>query len=149
MSCCLYGKITYLLGGNGIILNTEVKESPYYFLAILNSSIASFFISKISIYLSGGFYASNKQFASLIPVKPIDFSNIKEVEKHDKIVETVKDLISLKQSEKTLISEKDTQARKVDALGSLINRMIYELYDVVLPEEIKLVENSVDLTNIE
>ena len=38
------------VGANGIILKEETKESPYYIIAILNSLIASFFISKISIF---------------------------------------------------------------------------------------------------
>ncbi|MCK4734701.1 MAG: Eco57I restriction-modification methylase domain-containing protein, partial [Methanophagales archaeon] len=80
------GKGEYCLdnvGANGIILEDDVIEHPYYFMAILNSPISTFFISKTSIFLSGGFYAANKQFAGEIPIRTIDFSNAAEKAQHD------------------------------------------------------------------
>ncbi|MCK5022052.1 MAG: Eco57I restriction-modification methylase domain-containing protein [Candidatus Pacebacteria bacterium] len=132
------------VGANGIIIKDEVKEHNYYFLAILNSPISSFFISKTSIYLSGGFYATNKQFAGEIPIKTIDFSNTKEKNTHDKIVRFVADLIELnkKLHSSKLRRNQETISRQIDAIQTQINNNIYELYDVSAKER-EIIKNCI------
>ncbi len=132
------------VGANGIILKERIKENPNYFMAILNSPIASFFISKTSIFLSGGFYATNKQFAGEIPIKKIDFSNPKEKQSHDKIVNMVTNIIELKKKlyNVKLKNEQDIIYRQIDALELQINDLLYELYDLTEDKEKKIIEES-------
>lgn len=120
------------VGVNSIVLKSEIKESPYYILALLNSSIASFYIAKTSIFLNGGFYASNKQFASSLPVKRIDFKNSNDVQKHDNIVQRVIELIKLKNAivDVRVANEKEIIVRKANALQKQIDNLVYELYNL-------------------
>lgn len=131
------------VGANGIILKDDIKEHPYYFLAILNSHISSFFISKTSIFLSGGFYATNKQFAGEIPIKRIDFNNSKEKESYDKIVNLVSNIIEFKNklNISKLKTDKDTILRQIDAIQLQINEILYNLYGIKENEK-KIVEDS-------
>lgn len=126
------------VGANGVILKEEIKEHPYYLIAILNSPIASFFISKISIFLSGGFYASNKQFASEIPIKRIDFSKLREKELHDKIVNLVSAI--LKQNNRNT-NIGDLEERQSNALRVNINKLLFELYSITDKEQ-EILEKS-------
>lgn len=120
------------VGVNSVVLKPEVKESPYYFLALLNSSVASFYIAKTSIFLSGGFFASNKQFAGSIPIKNIDFKNSNEIKKHDSIVKMVLELIKLKTSlvDAKFQNEQEMIERKANALRGEIDNFVFELYDL-------------------
>ncbi len=131
------------VGVNGITLKKEIKEDKKYLLSILNSTLATFFISKISIFLSGGFYATNKQFSGEIPIKQIDFNNKKEKESHDKIVASVTNIIELKKkfNASKLTSDQEIISRQIDAIEPQINSLIYELYGVNAKEQ-KLIEDS-------
>lgn len=133
------------VGANGIILKEDVEESPYYFIAILSSPIASFFISKTSIFLSGGFYATNKQFASEIPIKRINFNDLAEKEKHDKIVTFVSNIIELKRKYKSvkLKNEKEMLSRQIDAIETQINNLLYDIYGITKKEK-NIIENSLN-----
>lgn len=124
------------VGVNAIQLKSSTQEHPHYFLAILNSPIASFFISKTSIYLSGGFYASNKQFAGNIPIKRVDFSNRQEKELYDKIV----NLVSLIR-EQYVKNVSGLEDRQFNALQSNINKLVYDLYKIS-KEEQEVIEKS-------
>ena len=132
------------VGANGIILKPEIRENQDYFLAILNNPLTSFFISKISIFLSGGYYASNKQFASLIPIRRIDFNNLSDKAYHDKVVSLVSQMLDLHKrlasantpDEKTLIQ------RRIDAADEEINKIVYQLYGLT-PEEIQIIEETI------
>ena len=132
------------VGANGILLKDEVKEHIYYFLAIMNSPIATFFISKISIFLSGGFYATNKQFAGEIPIKIIDFSNKFEKEAHEKIVDFVSDILELKKklNNSKFSNDKGLYERQIDALHKQLNKILYELYGLKTEKEIAIIEES-------
>ncbi len=132
------------VGANGIILKDEVKENPFYFIAILNSPIASFFISKTSIFLSGGFYATNKQFAGEIPIRRINFNDSSEKDKHDKIVNMVSNVIELKKryNSTDLKHEKNLLLRQINAIIEQINIILYDLYNLK-SKEIKIIEDCI------
>ncbi len=130
------------VGACGIIFNEDTKEDYYYFLAILNSPISSFIISKTSIFLSGGYYAQNKQFAGEIPIKRIDFSNKLEKETHNNIVTMVGKIIELKKkaADANLKTEKDILSRQVDGIRIQVNALLYNLYGLTSQEEKKMLE---------
>lgn len=132
------------VGVNGIQLKDEVKEEEEYFIAILNSTIASFFISKTSIFLSGGYYATNKQFAGEIPIKRIDFDNEHERRKHDAIVNLVNNLIDLKKklNSSKLKTDDNLIKNQINAIEFQINDKLYDLYGIKKRER-KIIENGI------
>lgn len=78
---------------NGVVLKDEYKDSYKYFLCLLNSKVLTFILSKISIFLAGGFYASNKQFAEKLPIP--DISSLAQkpfIEKADQMLLMNKEL---------------------------------------------------------
>jgi hypothetical protein len=131
------------VGANGIILKDDVREHPYYFLALLNNPVASFFISKTSIFLSGGYYATNKQFAGEIPVARIDFENDDEVKIHSRIVASVKKMLGFKRSISNLSIPNDINRvqRQIDIINKKIREDIYSLYKL-RKKDIKIIEES-------
>ncbi len=131
------------VGVNGVTINEDIKEDEKYFLSILNSNIASFFISKTSIFLSGGFYATNKQFAGEIPIRIIDFSKKLEKDKHDKIFRFVTNIIELRKKlhKAKFRNEKELYERQIAAFNKQINEVLYELYGLN-KEEINIIEEN-------
>jgi adenine-specific DNA-methyltransferase len=133
------------VGVNGITLRESVQEDPKYILALLNSKIATFVISKVSIFLSGGYYASNKQFANHIPIRTIDFTNPTEKVQHDKLVELVEQMLEAQKQlhggKLKTETEKQFAREDVEYIDKQIDQLVYELYDLT-EEEIKIIEDS-------
>ena len=92
--------------------------------------------------MSGGFYATNKQFSGEIPIKQIDFNN-KRKRVHDKIVASVTNIIELKKkfNASKLTTDQEIISRQIDAIEMQINSLIYELYGINAKEQ-KLIEDS-------
>lgn len=143
------------VGVNGITLREGINEDYFYILAILNHPISSFIISKISIFLSGGFYAANKQFSGKIPIYRIKTAEDKKIQ--DLIIENVKALIGIIQqnrNDKTSYGKNDFESA-VTKRNKIINDLIYKLYKFNPNSnenelEIKIIENeliSENLTN--
>jgi predicted type IV restriction endonuclease/tRNA1(Val) A37 N6-methylase TrmN6 len=131
------------VGVNGVRIKDSVKEEEEYFMAILNSPIANFFISKTSIFLSGGFYATNKQFAGEIPIKNIDFKKKEEKQNYEKIIKFVDGITNIKERMRhvNVKSQIDIFQRQIISLSDGINESLYQLYGLT-KEEIKIIEDS-------
>jgi hypothetical protein len=104
-----------------------IPTNDLYFLGVLNSKIADFIIFNISSTKQGGYFEYKPMYVSQLPIRPIDSSNPKDVTKHDKVV--------------SLSSEKEMVQRRIDAIDSEIDRLVYELYGLT-DEEIKIIEGS-------
>ncbi|MBP7552579.1 MAG: N-6 DNA methylase [Spirochaetes bacterium] len=130
------------VGVNGIILKDNIKESPFYIMAILNSPISTFIISKVSIFLSGGFYASNKQFACQIPIKQIDFNDSKENDLYDSIVKKSQEVMDLNYQllNEKLKSRKDIIISDITDKTDEINEYLFKLYNLS-SEEIRTIKD--------
>jgi len=133
------------VGANGIILKDCVKEHPYYFLAIINNPLTSFFISKTSIFLSGGYYATNKQFAGQIPIKCIDFSDSTKLNSYNRIVQWVGQLINRKKAYAKVKTQNDERMlkRQISTLNNQIQSEVYNLYGLK-KKEISIIEKSIN-----
>lgn len=107
-------------GGYGIIPKPGI--SPKYLMAILNSPITRWYISKTSTQMRGGWYSFESRYIKSIPIP----KQPKSISKLDKKVEEV---MSLKEP---------TSAERNSTLSE-INDMIYQLYELT-EEEIKIVE---------
>lgn len=53
----------------GVTLKEDSDDNYWYICALLNSAMLSFYLSKISTPFRGGFYSSNKQYLSKLPIK--------------------------------------------------------------------------------
>jgi hypothetical protein len=120
------------VGVNGVLLRNSINEDINYFLGVLNSNMASFFISRTSICLSGGYYATNKQFAGEIPIRIVDFSKKEEKQIHDDIVNKVDLAIGIKDqiSQSTSSSKKNMFERQYKSIESQINYLVNKLYEI-------------------
>ncbi len=127
--------------GYGITLRPDVKESPKYILALLNSSVLDFYLKRISTTMRGGFFRYFTQFIRRLPIRRIDFSKPKNKAQHDRMVLLVDNMIDLYKKVQTAKTpdEKSRLEREIAATDRQIDALVYELYGLT-EEEIKIVE---------
>ncbi len=124
----------------GFIIGSNSK----YLLGILNSNLTTFFFSKISSEIRGGFLRWKRQYVEQIPIKLIKENKAEkvlsvEIEKHvDSLLKLNEDL----KKEKLQTKIEDIKQRIEHGEGK-INQLVYKLYDLT-PEEIKIVEGGVN-----
>ena len=129
-------------GGYGITLKHDQKIRYEYILGLLNSILLDVFLKSFSSSFSGGYYAYNRQYIERLPIRPIDFADSEDRERHDLMVALVEEMLSL---HKQLASartdhEQTSLKRQIDATDRRIDRLVYDLYDLT-EEEIRIVEN--------
>ena len=109
----------------GLIKHRRIQESYKYFLALLNSELAWFFIRKTSVVFGGGYYTYTKETIQPFPIPEIrNTSIVMELEiLVDQIIQTKK---------------AEPKADTKD-LEHLIDVLVYKLYGLT-EEEIKLIE---------
>lgn len=105
-------------GGYGIIPKLDV--SPKYLLAVLNSPVTAWYISKTSTQMRGGWYSFESRYIKSIPI-PMPPKDIRELEN---LVDTMLDAYNNKSSKEELIQK--------------INSMVYQLYSLT-HEEIEII----------
>lgn len=131
------------------ILNTAyvIDSSDKSLLGFLNSKLFWFLISHISIPFgvrAGEFrYRLIYQYMAKIPIRPIDFTNPADVEKHDRMVYLVDRMLAIVPKRR---AEANPQAAaqldaQISATDRQIDRLVYELYGLT-EEEIALVEGA-------
>ncbi|MHB8793317.1 MAG: Eco57I restriction-modification methylase domain-containing protein [Thermoleophilia bacterium] len=129
--------------GYAITLKDSVEESLKYFLGLLNSSVGYFFIKNVSTPFRGGFFRYFSQFIEQMPVRAINFSDLKDKDRHNHIVELVDRMLTL--SKRQLVAktshEKETIQRQIDSTDREINQIVYILYDLS-EDEIEIVESQ-------
>jgi len=128
-------------GGYGIVLKPEEKMSYHYLLGLLNSSLSTFYLKKISSTFRGGYIALNRQYIELIPIRTINFADPADKARHDRMVALVTQMLGLnkKLQDASLDHEKELLSRQVEATDASIDKLVYELYGL-REEEIAVVE---------
>ncbi|WP_420878629.1 Eco57I restriction-modification methylase domain-containing protein [Roseivirga pacifica] len=111
-------------GGYGIV-PIELKDN-HYLLAILNSKVTNWYITKTSTQMRGGWYSFESRFIKSIPIKSASDNRKKKIESK------VDQILSLK---------KENPQADTSALEAEIDQMVYELYGLS-EEEIKIVEGE-------
>jgi adenine-specific DNA-methyltransferase len=109
-------------GGYGIIPKSGI--SPKYLMAVLNSPITAWYISKISTQMRGGWYSFESRYIKSIPIP-------KQPKSIGKLEKKVDEIMSMK--------EPNSAVR--DSIRSEINNLIYQLYELT-EDEIKIVEGN-------
>jgi len=128
----------------GLTLKDDSDNNYMYILALLNSKLLSFYLTRISTPFRGGFYSCNKQYLSKLPIRTIDFSNPAEKAQHDKLVALVEDMLELQKKYHKARMERDKELyeRQIKIVDEQIDRLVYELYGLT-EEEIKVVGGKV------
>jgi hypothetical protein len=129
--------------GYGITLRPEVKESPKYILALLNSTVLDYFLKRVSTTMRGGFFRYFTQFIGRLPIRSIDFAKPKDKAVHDQMVVLADSMLVLNRQLTTIdsVAQKDVIRRQINSINAEINRIVYNLYELT-SEEIALVEDK-------
>lgn len=126
---------TFTGGGNGpfygLEVKNETKESIYYIQAILNHQFIENLVKNKSNSFRGDYYSHGKQFIIDLPIRKIDFSNKKEKEIHDSIVESIKKIMDYNNNLSTLMGgRKEKYRRLINEEHKQINQKINDLYEI-------------------
>jgi len=119
--------------GYGIILGTQVKESPKYILGLLNSKVLDWYFKRISTTLRGGFFRYFTQYMENLPIRTIRFSEPTDKTRHDRVVTLVDRMLELnrkRHSGKLAPSELERVEREITATDAKIDNLVYELYGI-------------------
>ena len=119
-------------------------HSLEYYLGILNSTFATYFIKKVAFELTKGAFTKirTNQLAQL-PVRTINFSNENDASRHASIVTVVRQMVHTKTQLGTAKTdaEKNRLELQCESLDRQIDEAVYELYGLT-EEEIKIVEGK-------
>jgi hypothetical protein len=121
----------------------SISGDDKYLLAILNSKLCTFFFSKISSEIRGGYFRWKRQYVENIPIKKIDLKNKTEKSLHDEIINNVDLLFSLYEgiSNSNLETKTNQLKGKIEHYENRIEEIIYQLYELT-PDEIKIIEEK-------
>ena len=78
-----------------ITMPDKFDYSIYYIQAILNSKYVEWFVILTGEIFRGSYFARGTKVLNNLPIRKIDFANVKEKALHDKIVAAQKELISI------------------------------------------------------
>lgn len=78
-----------------------------------------------------------------LPIRAVDFNDKKDIERHDKMVKLVEQMLDLNKKLHTAATpdEKAHLERAIGATDRQIDQLVYELYDLT-PEEIAIIEEQ-------
>ena len=128
-------------GGYGICLLPNIEFGYLYMLGLLNSSLISEHIKKISTPFQHGYFALNRQYISQLPIRTIDFTNPAEKAQHDKMVALVGQMLALHKASAHTPQEKERLTRQIESADRAIDALVYALYGLT-EEEIRVVEGG-------
>ena len=129
--------------GYGIILKKQTM-SPFYILGLINSPLLFLFLKAIGTSLRGGYIRFWTQYIEQLPIRDINFSDLKDKNLHDRMVRLVESMLMLhkhKSVAKTQI-DRDVIQRQIDATDGQINNLVYELY-FLSQKEIDIIEDEI------
>lgn len=118
--------------GYGITLRPDVRESPWYILAVLNSRLLTLYLKHVSTPLRGGFFRYFAQFVGQLPIRRINFSDSADVSRHERLAEGAQRLTDLHQQagKSRTAHASDLLARQIRAETDAIDQLVAELYQL-------------------
>ncbi|HPV99393.1 MAG: TaqI-like C-terminal specificity domain-containing protein [Spirochaetota bacterium] len=143
----------YDIDGNHFLDNVDVggitlidqfsDHSLEYLLGLLNSRLLKWFFPFVSAPFRGGWLSANKQFLSQLPIRPINFDDPADRDRHDRMVALVERMLSLHRELAAAREPHQRTAlqRQIDATDARIDALVYELYDLT-DDEIAVVEGE-------
>ncbi|MCX5847663.1 MAG: N-6 DNA methylase [Deltaproteobacteria bacterium] len=124
--------------------SSSTQLSMKYLLGILNSQLLSFLYPYVSNKIvTKSFPRLSVGDVKKLPVRTINFTDPADKARHDRMVALVEQMLTLnkKLAEANTDHDKTVLQRRIDAMDSQIDRLVYELYDLT-EEEIKIVEEK-------
>jgi len=127
-------------GGYGVLAQ---DISWQYVLGLLNSRLLDWFLKRVSTQFRGGWYSFEAKYIRQLPMRPIDFDDPEDVERHDQMVTLVERMLDLHKRlpEAKTPQKRQRLEREIRDTDAAIDALVYELYDLT-PEEIAIVEGS-------
>lgn len=107
--------------------------SIYYIQAILNSKYIEWFSALYGEVFRGGYIARGTKVLNNLPIRKIDFTNVKEKNIHDSIVKKQKELISVYDKIDANAGNKRTLSPLHEQFArekSVLEKLLFELYDL-------------------
>jgi hypothetical protein len=137
---------SYILDNDKFYSNDKtsiIRTDDLYLLGLLNSRALDFVLHSIASTKQGGYFEYKPMYIKQLPIRTINFSDLADKTRHDRIVELVGQMFDL---DKQLAEAKEPQTktvlqRQIDTTDRQIDRLVYELYELT-EEEIKIVEGS-------
>ena len=126
--------ICFTGGGNGPFYGLEkkedTKESLFYIQAVLNYWMIEMVVKSKASKFRGDYYSHGKQFVAQLPIYRINFDDSNEVKIHDAIVDTVKNLMELKnkRDQQQTKPQKETYKRLIQIEDKKLDGLISKLY---------------------
>jgi adenine-specific DNA-methyltransferase len=118
----------------GITLKQGINESLEYLLGVLNSKLIEFYFKNTTVPKANGFYIYKTMFLKNIPIVRIDFSESKNIAKHNCIARLVSYILVFNQDDKSPKDGRLSQDKlMLQYFEQIINGLVYELY---LPEDL-------------
>ena len=122
----------------------ENKFSLLHLLGILNSRLATYYVTLIAFNLTKGAFTKvrTNQLARL-PIPIINFDDPEDVAQHDKLVALVESMLELqkKYHETRMERDKELYERQIKIVDVQIDRLVYELYGLK-EVEVRVVEGD-------
>lgn len=119
--------------------NTQViGVADHYLLGTLNSKLSRLFLMGIADAVRGGYYRLKMSYVSQIPIRRINFSDLTDVARHDRIVALVDEMLALQREHaaaaRVYDDAREGLARRIAAVDAAIDREVYALYGLTEAE---------------
>jgi hypothetical protein len=118
-----------------------VCSSDRFLLALLNSSLMTFFYKNSFAVYRGGYMRFFTQYLEKLPIRTVDFNNPSEKTFHDKLVSLVDRMLELHKKKNSLppSAEREKIEREIAITDEKIDEIVYGLYGIT-EEERKAIE---------
>ncbi|MFA5347956.1 MAG: TaqI-like C-terminal specificity domain-containing protein [Methanoregula sp.] len=121
-----------------------IVSNQKYLLGLLNSKLITFYYSKISALIRGGYLRFFTQDIEKLPIYTPDFDNPDDKNRHDRMVALVTEMLELHKhlSRAKTDQEKRLITQEIESTDRQIDSLVYGLYGLTA-DEIAVVEESV------
>jgi hypothetical protein len=115
----------------------------HYLQALLNSKLLDCYLHQISSPFRGGYWSYGKRFIEQLPIRPIDFANPADRERHERMIALVEEMLALHRQLAAARTdhEQNNLRRQIDDADRRIDSLVYDLYNLT-EEEIRIVEKG-------
>ena len=129
--------------GYAITMKSDISESIFYILGLLNSKALDFYLKSVSTIIRGGYFRYFTQFIEQLPIRTINFDDPADRDRHDRMVALVERMLSLHRELAAAREPHQRTAlqRQIDATDAQIDALVYELYGLT-DDEIAVVEGA-------
>ena len=130
-------------GGYGIALKPGTPFSIHYLLGVLNSRLLDWYAKLVNSRFGSGYYSFNRQYIEPLPVRPVDFSDLADKARHDRMVSLVERMLELHKrlASARTSADREMYQHQIEATDCQIDTLVYELYGLT-EDEIEIIEAS-------